>query len=102
MKLYNKYHKDAPQGAIYIGRPSVFGNPFTISKDGTRDEVIDRYDVWLIEKLKDVSFRAALKQLAQAPGLVCFCSPKRCHGDSLIAAMRQLQYLSDTYEDVGS
>jgi len=26
---------------VYVGRPSKWGNPFTIGPDGTRDEVID-------------------------------------------------------------
>jgi hypothetical protein len=28
---------------VYIGRPSVWGNPFEIGKDGTREEVIAKY-----------------------------------------------------------
>jgi hypothetical protein len=32
---------------IYIGRPSVFGNPFQIGKDGTREEVIEKFKQWI-------------------------------------------------------
>ena len=28
---------------VYIGRPSVWGNPFVIGKDGTRAEVVEKY-----------------------------------------------------------
>lgn len=28
---------------VYIGRPSKWGNPFIIGRDGTREEVIDNY-----------------------------------------------------------
>lgn len=28
---------------VYIGRPSKWGNPFVIEKDGTRKEVIEKY-----------------------------------------------------------
>jgi hypothetical protein len=28
---------------VYIGRPSKWGNPFQIGRDGTRDEVIAKY-----------------------------------------------------------
>ena len=31
---------------IYIGRPSLFGNPFKIGKDGTRAEVIEKYEAY--------------------------------------------------------
>jgi len=28
---------------VYIGRPSKWGNPFVIGKDGTRKEVVAQY-----------------------------------------------------------
>ncbi|MGA9172340.1 MAG: DUF4326 domain-containing protein [Nitrososphaeraceae archaeon] len=33
---------------IYIGRPSRWGNPFVIGKDGTR-EVITKYNEWFFK-----------------------------------------------------
>lgn len=32
---------------IYIGRPSKWGNPFIIGRDGTREEVVAKYEAWL-------------------------------------------------------
>jgi len=32
---------------VYIGRPSRFGNPFVVGRDGTRDECIALYRQWL-------------------------------------------------------
>lgn len=32
---------------VYIGRPSKWGNPFVIGKDGTREEVIAKYAEWI-------------------------------------------------------
>ncbi len=29
---------------VYIGRPSKWGNPFNIGRDGTREEVIAKYE----------------------------------------------------------
>ena len=37
---------------IYIGRPSLLGNPYAIGKDGTRQEVIERYRTWLWRQIK--------------------------------------------------
>ena len=34
----------------YIGRPSKWGNPFVISKDGDRAAVVARYEEWLKEQ----------------------------------------------------
>ncbi len=28
---------------VFIGRPSKWGNPFIIGKDGTREEVLEKY-----------------------------------------------------------
>jgi hypothetical protein len=79
--LHNKYHGTAPIDAVYIGRGSAFGNPFVIGKDGDRDEVCDKYekmvrsDPDLIRKIRDE---------LEGKDLICFCAPKRCHGDLLL------------------
>lgn len=65
---------------IYIGRPSKWGNPFTIGKDGTRNEVIEKYRQWILNQPK------LLADLYELKGKIlgCWCSPKACHGDVLI------------------
>lgn len=32
---------------VYIGRPSKWGNPFSIGRDGSREEVIEKYREWI-------------------------------------------------------
>ena len=32
---------------VYIGRPGPWGNPFEIGTDGTREEVIAKYEEWI-------------------------------------------------------
>ena len=64
---------------VYIGRPSKWGNPFVIGRDGTRDHVIARYEAWLLEQPELV---AALPELA-GKTLGCWCAPRACHGDVL-------------------
>lgn len=63
----------------YIGRPSEWGNPFEISKDGTRSQVISMYADWLYSQDR------LLDRLHELKGhiLGCWCSPKYCHGDVL-------------------
>ena len=36
-------HRNAPAGAVFIGRGSKYGNPFVIGPDGTREEVIRKF-----------------------------------------------------------
>ena len=66
--------------SVYVGRPSKWGNPFVIGVDGTREEVIAKYETWLLaqpELIADAVIE--LKGMA----LVCFCAPNPCHGDVL-------------------
>lgn len=64
---------------VYIGRPSKWGNPFEIGKDGTRAEVIRKYRKWL---RKQPGLMKAIRQL-KGKVLGCWCHPKPCHGDVL-------------------
>jgi hypothetical protein len=65
---------------VYIGRGSPWGNPFIIGRDGTRDEVCDKY----IEHYKDnESFKRQIREHLRGTTLVCYCKPLRCHGDWL-------------------
>lgn len=66
---------------VYIGRPSKWGNPFVIGRDGSRDEVIARYREWLTRDRPDL-----VKGLGELRGKVlgCFCAPRACHGDVLV------------------
>lgn len=64
---------------VYIGRPSKWGNPFVIGKDGDRREVIAKYREYV---LKRPDLIAALTEL-RGKRLACYCAPLPCHGDVL-------------------
>ena len=65
---------------IYVGRPTKWGNPFIIGRDGTRDEVIAKYRAWIA---RQPALLAALHEL-RGKNLVCWCAPERCHAEVLI------------------
>jgi hypothetical protein len=65
---------------IYIGRPSKWGNPFVIGKDGTRKEVLQKYRNHIITTPELFN---ALEEL-EGKILGCWCKPKSCHGDILV------------------
>lgn len=65
---------------VYIGRPSKWGNPFTIGRDGTRGEVIAKYKAWL-ESCPELKAHAKLELRGKMLG--CWCAPLACHGDVL-------------------
>lgn len=65
---------------ILITRPSCWGNPFHIGIDGTRQQVIDKYE----EHVRaDPAFVAKIKAELKGKRLGCCCKPKACHGDVL-------------------
>ena len=65
---------------MYIGRPSCWGNPYLIGRDGDRTEVIARYRTWLLGQ--PVLIERAKREL-KGKVLGCWCSPLACHGDVL-------------------
>ena len=84
-KKLNKHIDELTAGAQYVGRPSPFGNPFVIGEDGTRDEVIELYRQWFHEKiLNDPLFKVDLDRL-RGHDLVCWCAPRACHADVILA-----------------
>ena len=64
---------------VYIGRPSKWGNPFEIGKDGSRETVILKYYEYL---LTSPSLMAEITELI-GKVLGCWCAPRPCHGDIL-------------------
>lgn len=72
-------HRKNPHD-VYIGRPSKWGNPFVIGRDGTRADVIAKYEAWL---LKQPALVEDAKRELKGKILGCFCAPEACHGDIL-------------------
>lgn len=85
-RVLNKKKDSIPEGSVYIGRPSKWGNPFVIGRDGTRDEVVRKYELWLSRR-PDL-LMAAKKEL-NGKNLVCFCAPLACHGNVLLTVANE-------------
>lgn len=77
-RVLNKHRDGIPEGAVYCGRGSPYGNPYVIGKDGDRDEVCEKYRLHVLPTLDVAPLRGK--------DLVCFCAPKRCHCDDLLRA----------------
>lgn len=70
---------------VYVGRPSIFGNPFHTKAGEDRMQVIARYKDYFLERVEsDPEFRAAAEKL-RGKILGCHCKPKPCHGDVIAA-----------------
>lgn len=74
-----------PPDAIYIGRPTRWGNPYKIGRDGNRSEVIAKYRAWVVQRSLDL--------LAPLEGrdLVCWCDPLPCHGHVLLRLANEIK-----------
>lgn len=75
-RVLNKHRDKIPADAVYVGRGSPYGNPYRITKDYDRAQVIRLFEVNVLPFL-DVS---ALR----GKDLVCFCAPQACHADLLL------------------
>ena len=80
-----------PPAAVYVGRgtrtlpPSVWRNPFRISRCGSRRAAVEAYRTYL------AAAPALQRRLPELAGmtLLCHCAPhEACHADVLIEAFR--------------
>jgi len=75
---------------IYCGRGSIFGNPYEIGVDGTREQVIERYKKWFNFLLRDKRFVDELNKL-KGKTLGCFCVPQKCHCEVIIEYLNKIK-----------
>jgi hypothetical protein len=80
-KVINRASSDCQDGAVFIGRPSVWGNPFVIGRDGDRAEVVLKFENYI--RAKPALMTRARTEL-RGKNLLCFCAPRACHGDVLL------------------
>jgi len=76
-----------PENAVYVGRPTKYGNPFKIGPDGTRSDVLAKYEAWLREKISsDPNFLDPLK----GKDLACWCPlTLPCHADIILKILAE-------------
>lgn len=82
-----------PENAVYVGRPTKWGNPYKISlfitniNESPRETAIRQYEDWLKKRLvEDPHFLDELK----GKDLACWCPlDKPCHVDVLLKTLRE-------------
>ncbi len=67
---------------VYIGRGTLWGNPYQMGKEGTRDEVIAKFAYDFDKRFLKLSekFDENIEKL-RGKTLGCHCKPAACHGD---------------------
>jgi hypothetical protein len=84
-------------GGVYVGRPTPLGNPFRLEREDRREEVVARYATWLEGELRQGNREVAraLEELYRrlkrqgALTLLCFCAPRRCHGEVIAEHLKR-------------
>lgn len=75
----------------YMGRGSPLGNPFFMKNESMREEVCNNFHSYFVEKVNnnDPIITKELERLIElwinkrTLNLRCFCSPLRCHTNSI-------------------
>ena len=75
-----------PEGAIYVGRPSRWGNPFKVGNDA--GELVARYRTWLLDPNRrdgDGPSIAEIRHELRGRDLGCWCDfDQPWHADVLL------------------
>ena len=85
---------------VRIDRATQWGNPFRIGQDGSREDVIAQYRVYLWRAIRSGEIERAELAALKDKRLACHCFPRPCHGDVLARAAAWAASVSGTAEPV--
>lgn len=83
MRVWNKRESGVPAAAVYVGRPSIWGNPFTVEAHG-RGQALKLYEQWIRDP-EQAGLRALADRELRGRDLVCWCAPRACHAEILMS-----------------
>lgn len=116
--VYNINSEDfsSKKNCYYIGRPSIFGNPFTFNGKRsnlaklsykTREEAIEAYGLYFKAMLEESEeFKQAFDEMYEKYKngediyLGCFCKPLPCHGDVIAKELQKRLILEKQKERI--
>lgn len=81
-RVLNKKRDGVPEGAVYVGRPTKWGNPYKMGEHGTRHDVVRLYR--LLARDRGAEFIEQVQDELAGRDLVCWCAPHECHADVLL------------------
>lgn len=83
-RVHNRHHNTAPLGAIYVGRGTKWGNPYSLSDGYTRKQAISLFVKLILPTLDCSELRGK--------HLVCSCVPNDCHANYIFEKANQDEY----------
>jgi hypothetical protein len=70
--------------AVSVARPSGWGNPFVIGRDGSQAQCVAHYRRWIRQPAQK-ALREKARAVLKGKNLACWCAPGTpCHGDILL------------------
>ncbi len=80
-----------PPGAIYVGRPSKWQNPFRIGRDGDATQCVERFREMIAGNIWTEPNKQQIQRELRGKDLACWCpltdrdgNPVPCHADVLL------------------
>jgi hypothetical protein len=80
---------------VYIGRGSIWGNPFTHKKGTKADIIVEsvamaiaRYRIYLWTQIKCGYITIDMLKALDGKRLACYCAPNPCHGNVIKLAVQ--------------
>lgn len=90
-------YKRGGKGRNIMRGRNILSNQFRIGRDGSREEVIQKYRRWLwdVMQIPNSAYMSELKTMLHIARngsleLTCCCAPLPCHGDVIKAALMWL------------
>lgn len=75
----------------YPPKDSIWCNPYKIGKDGDRNEVIQKYEAYIRNKINaNPEMKSELEKL-RGKNLGCWCAPEPCHGNVLLNILNEMK-----------
>jgi hypothetical protein len=85
----NRDGKKIPKDAVYVGRPTQWGNRYShlpgkapVLVD-TRHDAVAQHREWFYAD-EQTGYRARVRRELRGKDLVCFCTPYECHATTLL------------------
>lgn len=104
-----RFSKPTNAWQVRVDRASVLGNPYHMENESQRDYVCELYEEYFTAKMSDTSsifykeverLYSIFKQYGKLE-LFCWCTPKRCHAETIKKYIEAKQPIYDLEELLG-
>lgn len=74
-----------PKGAVYVGRPTKWGNPFVVTADKSLGQIVLEYRLMIGSNMWTSPSKQEIKDELRGKDLACWCPlDQPCHADVLL------------------